>query len=388
MKRMSVILLFLLVFGTGSIVVFRYSRGIPAEPSTTSSENTRIAVDVISPSRTTLKRSVEVFGSLSAKNVTEVKSELPGRVLQIRVKEWDHVSPKDILLEMDPMDYKLELQRSQAGLKIAEAQLLKAKVDLNRAKRELNRTLKLKEGGLVTGQELDERRTALESAEAQVALADAQVGQARAQLAESNRNLQKSSILAPIQGIVSERKVDVGDWVDKGAHLFSIVDNRILDFTATVSAIDLPLVHEGQLLTFTVDGLSNRVFEGRVHRVNPTVNASDRSGRIQAEVKNSDDILRGGVFARGQVVVEERHDIMVVPADCLVGWDMEKETARVFVVTEGGVAHSKEIRTGLTEGGKVEILGGLTGAEWVVSRGGFNLREGDGVYISNQEGNP
>jgi multidrug efflux pump subunit AcrA (membrane-fusion protein) len=67
---------------------------------------------------------------------------------------------------------------------------------------------------------------------------------------------------------------------------------------------------------------------------------------------------------------------------------MEKETARVFVVTEGGVAHSKEIRTGLTEGGKVEILGGLTGAEWVVSRGGFNLREGDGVYISNQEGNP
>jgi multidrug resistance efflux pump len=72
---------------------------------------------------------------------------------------------------MDPMDYKLELQRSQAGLKIAEAQLLKAKVDLNRAKRELNRTLKLKEGGLVTGQELDERRTALESAEAQVALA-------------------------------------------------------------------------------------------------------------------------------------------------------------------------------------------------------------------------
>jgi RND family efflux transporter MFP subunit len=256
-------------------------------------------------------------------------------------------------------------------------------VDVNRANREWTRAVKLKEGGLITGQELDERKSALESAQARVVLAEAQIGQAESQIAEARHNLTKATIRAPIEGIISHRKVDLGDFVDKGTPLFTIVDNRVLDFTASVSALDLVHVFEGQTVAFSVDGLPGRDFHGRLKRVNPLVSSADRSGRIQAEVENTEGILKGGLFARGRVVVEERKETMVLPRVALVGWNVEKATARIFVVDDASVAHFRTVATGLTVGDLVEIVSGMTDNEKVVVRGGFNLREGDRVHESN-----
>ena len=345
-----------------------------------------VAVDAVSPARNTLHRVVEVFGSLAPKTATEVKSELLARVQRVQVKEWDAVKAGDVLLELDPSDLLLTVGRDEAGLKMARAQLLQAGVDLNRAKREWSRAVKLKDGGLVTGQELDERKSGLESAHARIALAEAQVGQAETQLAEARHNLTKARICAPIEGVVSHRQVDVGDFVDKGTPLFTIVDNRVLDFTANVSALDLVHVVEGQEVVFSVDGLPSREFRGRVQRVNPLVNSNDRSGRIQAEVENGEGLLKGGLFARGQVVLEERQDVLVLPRVALLGWDLEQGKARVFVVDEGGVARSRSITTGLAVGDRVEVSGGLTDSDRVVVRGGFNLREGDRVREAGPEG--
>lgn len=338
-----------------------------------------VAADLVSPARSTLRKVVEVFGSLAPKASTEVKSEQPGRITKVQVKEWDQVNRDDVLLELDPTDFRLLVNKEEAGLKMARAQLLQARVDQDRARRELNRAQKLKDGGLVTGQELDERRTAMESAGARVALAEAQVGQAESQLAEARHNLEKTVVRAPIQGTVYQRKVDVGDWVDKGALLFSIVDNRVLDFTANVPATDLAQVREGQVLTFSVDGLPGRVFNGTIKRINPMVNNSDRSGRIQAEVRNEDGALKGGVFARGDVLVGEYAGVLTLPKACLIGWDMDKGTAKVFLVDAEATARSRPVTTGLVSDGMVEVRSGIDASDRVVLRGGFNIREGDKV---------
>ena len=345
-----------------------------------------VAVDAVSPARSTLHRVVEVFGSLAPKSATEVKSELLARVQRVQVKEWDAVKVGDVLLELEPTDLMLTVGREEAGLKMARAQLLQAGVDRNRANREWTRAVRLKEGGLVTGQELDERKSGLESAQARVALAEAQVGQAESQLAEARHNLPKARICAPIEGVVSHRQVAVGDFVDKGTPLFTIVDNRLLDFTANVSALDLVHVVEGQPVVFTVDGLPGREFRGRVQRVNPLVNSSDRSGRIQAEVENGEGLLKGGLFARGRVVLEERREVLVLPRVALLGWDLEQGQARVFVVDEGSVVRSRKISTGLAVDDRVEVKTGLSDSDRVVVRGAFNLREGDRVREAGPEG--
>jgi membrane fusion protein, multidrug efflux system len=382
MRRIALVLVALIVVAAG-VSFFMKSHKNRNEQAKTASQS--VAVDVVSPSRATMQRVVEVYGSLSPKTTTAVKCEVPGRIFKVKVKEWDQVKAGDVLLEIDPSDFKLDLSRNEAGVKMAKAQLLKAKVDLNRAKREWDRAVKLKEGGLITGQELDERRTGLESAGAGIALAEAQIGQTESQAAEAKRSLDKATVRAPIEGTVCERNVDVGDFMDKGEMLFTVVDNRILDFTANVSAMDLPLVSQGQKITFSVDGIPHQVFEGTIKRVNPMVRDTDRSGRIIAEVENTRCTLKGGLYARGKVVVEEHRDVTTIPKASLMGWDLEKRSARVFLIESGKVARSVPVTTGLAEENVVEVTSGLSGSESVVVRGGFNLRDGDQVQVANIE---
>lgn len=342
-----------------------------------------VSVDVVQPVRKTLFRTVEVYGSLSPKITTLVKSEQPGKIFKIRVKEWDRIKPGDVLLEMDAADHRLAVSRSQAGLKMAEAQVMQTEADLNRANREWRRAQSLKEGGLITSQELDERQTAVELAEAQASLAKAQVGQEKVRVAEAGRSLEKTTVVSPIHGTVSERIVDVGDFVDTGGPLFSIVDNRILDFTATVSATELALVTEGQPLTFTVDGFPDKTFQGFIKRINPMVSSVDRSIKIIAEVKNTDEILKGGLYAKGFIVVEKRQNVLTVPKSALMSWDMLKHTAMIFEIDSAYRAFRKPLETGLIHEDSIEITAGLSETDHVVIRGGFNLKDGDKVQIVN-----
>ncbi len=341
-----------------------------------------VAVDVIQPARVDMTRAVEIYGTLSPKTAAEVKSEIPARVHRIKVKEWDNVRENDLLLELDPTDQKLNLTKIEAGLKMARAQLVQAQVDLSRTRREWHRASKLKEGGLVTGQELDERKTAQESAEARATLSKAQVAQAESQVAEARSFLGKTFICSPIQGTIHQRKVDAGDWVDKGALLFSIMDNRVFDFTASVAAVDLYQIREGQIITFAVDGLLDRTFQGMIKRINPMVSASDRTGKVQAEIENPDGVLKGGAFARGRIIIEERPGVLALPKEAFNSRDIEKNTAGVIVIQEGGIARMREVMTGLEDQKMVEIRSGLDQSEKIVTRGGFNLRDGDKVTES------
>jgi RND family efflux transporter MFP subunit len=346
-----------------------------------------VTVEVVSPAATTLRREVEVFGSLAPRTTTEVRNEIPGRVVRINAKDWDQVKAKDVLVELDPTDARLALTRSEAGLKMSRAQLLKARVDLSQAQREWNRAQKLKEGGLITGKDLDDRQSGLESAQALVGLAEAQMAQAESQVAEARHNLDKALVCAPFEGAVCQRSVDAGDYVKEGSLLFLVVDNRLLDFTASVAAGDLGQVAEGMRLTFTVDGLPNRTFEGVIKRVNPVVSSSDRSGKILAEVANPDGVLKGGVYARGTVTVEERPNALTLPRTALNSWDLQKGTARIFVIDDQGMAQSRPVTTGLGSEDLVEVASGVSASDRVVIRGGFNLREGDRVQVSGQGGN-
>jgi membrane fusion protein, multidrug efflux system len=384
MKRILLVSIILASMIMGGGALLRQHR-LKAVQATTLSP--LMSVEVITPSRSSLQREVEVYGSLAPKASTEVKNEIPGRVVRVNVKDWDRVKAGDRLMELDPTDGRLALNRADAGLKMAKAQLLKARVDANQARREWNRALKLKDAGLITGKELDARQSDQEAAHAQVELALAQVAQAQSQVAEASHSLEKSLVIAPIDGVVCQRSAGVGDYVKEGSLLFMVVDNRVLDLTASVSAADLAQVSEGQVLTFSVDGIAQRTFQGLIKRVNPVVSSTDRSGKILAEVDNSDGQLKGGLYARGRVTVEERRDVLVLPRAALSGWDLQKGTARVFVVDESGGARLLTVTAGLSTAELVEITSGLAGSERVVVRGGYNLRDGDQVQVVSPGGN-
>ncbi len=342
-----------------------------------------VRVDTIRLEHRTLQHTVDIYGSLSPKVSTQVRAEIPGTVQSVRVKEWDRVRIGDPLLQLDPTDVHLAVQQSQAALQMARAQESQARVDLDRAQREWDRGLRLKQGGLITAQECDERRSALDAARARLDLAAAQVSQAAARLAEVQRSLQKTTVQSPISGTVSQRYVDIGIFVDKGAPLFTIVDNRILDLTATVSAVDLVSVREGQPIQFSVDGFGDRLFEGTIKRINPVVDAADRSGKIVAEVPNPGEALRGGLFVRGRIVVKRLDQVPVLPKNSFAQWDLQRQSATVLIVNASDTIETRTLQTGMREGNWVEIREGLAPSDRVVLRGGFTVKPGDRVQVSD-----
>ena len=114
--------------------------------------------------------------------------------------------------------------------------------------------------------------------------------------------------------------------------------------------------------------------------LNPELNSADRSLKVIAEVRNTADKLKSGLFAKGRIVTGSRDKVLQIPRSVLTSWDSVGGTGRLFVL-EGDTVRARQVVTGLLNGDHVEVASGLKPGERVVSRGGFNLRDGDKVSV-------
>ena len=333
-----------------------------------------VAVSVAPVGLTVFQESVEIVGSLQPKFFADVKSEVTGTVTAVYVTEWVPVRKGDRLAQLDTS----ETEAGIAALKAMEAQ---GRVAESRAKREYERAVQLKQYGLITPQSFDDAKSAVEAAEAATSAASAQTRTAEARLA-------KSLLQSPIDGVVALRGVNVGDRVENmgsGDPLFRIVDNRLLDLTVAVPSSRLESVRIGQVLEFATDSLPGRTFTGKVRFINPAIDPASRSAKVVVEVPNPDGQLKGGAFVKGRVVVATRADVLQIPREALLNWNVEQQTAEVFVV-RGGQADKRVVKTGTSNGVAVEVISGLQAGEQVVTRGGFALQAGDKVAVAKGEG--
>jgi RND family efflux transporter MFP subunit len=318
---------------------------------------------------------VDVVGSLAPKFSADVKSEVSGRVTDVYVTEWVPVRKGTRLASLDTTE-------TRAGIDAIKAAVAQAQVAETRARREYERAQQLKQYGLITQQNLDDAKSALEASQAATAAAQAQVRAAETRLA-------KSFIASPMDGVVALRGVNVGDRVENmggGADpMFRIVDNRLFDLTVSVPSTRIAAVKVGQALQFTTDSLPGRTFTGKVMFINPSIDEASRSAKVVAEVPNPDGALKGGAFVKGRIVTAIRSAITQVPREALLNWNVEQQTAEVFVVANGK-AEKRAVKIGAVNNVAVQVLEGVTTGEQVVTRGGFALRPGDRVTITGGEG--
>jgi RND family efflux transporter MFP subunit len=328
-----------------------------------------IAVEVAEVRSGSLSESIDVVGALAPKRAADIRSEVSGTVSEVLVSEWVPVAKGTILARLDSREYA-------AGAAAARAALLQAEANENRAVREAERTERLRAAGLATQQALDDASTAREAAAAATSAA-------RAQLAAAEYRLEKTVIRAPIGGVVASRSVRVGDYVESmGAPrpVFQVVDNSLLDLTVTVPSTRSAALRTGQKLVFATDALPGRTFTGEIAHINPVADDATRTVKVIAEVRNEDGALRGGLFVRGTIDLGARESVLQIPRAALLSWDVTRGTGRVFVL-EGDAARLREVRTGTEVKGAVEIAGGIEPGDRVVTRGAFNVRDGDRVRV-------
>ena len=363
----------------GAALLAAACSGSPAEtapPAAAEKETGRppVAVSVLPASRADFQESVEIVGTLAPKFSADVQSEITGTVRAVYVTEWVPVRKGDRLAQLDTT----ETEAGIAALKAMEAQ---AQVAESRAKREYERAQQLQKFGLITPQAFDDAKSAVEAAQAATAASQAQTRTAEARLA-------KSTLTAPINGVVALRAVNVGDRVENmggSGPLFRIVDNRLLDLTVSVPSSRLSAVKVGQAIEFTTDALPGRTFAGKVMFINPTIDPASRSAKIVVEVPNPDGELKGGAFVKGRIVVANRPGILQVPREALLNWNLEQQTADVFLA-RGDKAEKRVVKTGQSNGVTVEVVSGLDAGDPVVVRGGFSLQPGDRLAVEKGQG--
>ncbi len=342
-----------------------------------------LAVEVTKVSVADVTEGVDVVGSLAAKFGTDVKSEYAGVVTDVYVNEWVSVKKGTPLARIDTREMEILSQKAKAAVEMSRANLLQAEVSRKRANREYERLLKLKEYGLVTQQNLDEGQTETEASAARIEAAKAQLRAAEEDFQHTQTRLSKTTIRAQTDGIISFRGVNVGDLVGETGSpkiMFRIIDPRVLELTVTVPSTEMGAVSVGQSLTFSTDALPGRTFSGKVMFINPIVNEADRSVRVVAEVDNHSEQLKAGLYVKGRILTGNRTGILRIPRAGLLSWDVMEKRGDVFVA-EGESVKRRTVRTGSVLGDFVEVTSGLSLGEKIVTRGGFNLKDGDRVSI-------
>lgn len=333
-------------------------------------ERPPVAVEVTRAVPGDVRESIAVVGTLAPKFQGDVKTEYSGTITNVYVTEWVHVTKGTLLARFDTRE-------AEAVLRAATAARLQAQVAATRATRELERSEKLKAAGLSTQQNLEDARTGAEAAGAQLAAAKAQEQMAQTRLT-------KTDVRSPMDGVIASRSVNPGDFIENMGSprpMFRIVDNRRLDLTVTVPSSEIAAVQLGQPLSFTSDAVPGRTFEGRVSFINPTADEASRTVKIIAAVENTDGALKSGLFAKGAIITRERKGVLRIPRSAMLTWDPATRSGVVYVVA-GDRAQKRTVSTGAAAEDAIEIARGLNDGDVIVTRGGFNLRDGDRVSIA------
>lgn len=257
-----------------------------------------IGPDNVAIARTdTLRSGPPISGTLVAEREARIRAEVSGAVLQTFVDQGQRVAAGTSLGRIDAGVLR------DAAIS-ARSSVAQATVGAEQATRELERARTLVAAGAIAQRDV-------EAAERGNLAAQAQLADARARLASAEKYLGNTTIRAPFAGVISEKSVSPGDIVAPGAALFTVIDPRSLRLEASVPTSALGDVRVGAPVTFSVNGFSERTLEGRITRVNPTVDPQTKQVRILASVPNERGQLVAGLFVEGRVDAQKRVGVLV-----------------------------------------------------------------------------
>ncbi len=356
-----------------------------------------------------LPRYFEASGSLAANEQTDVAPETSGKVAAVGVDMGSYVKRGQMLVKLDDADFRIRIQQAQAQLDQAKATLRQneakiglrpgqkfnpetvpevaaARAALDLAEKNLRRSENLIESGDVSRASYDAQKSVRDVAREQyqvavhqaqqnyaaVANAQGQVDAAQTAIALAKRSLNYTVITAPIGGFVSERNADIGEYVSPQQKVATIVNLNPLRVRIDIPEQAIARVHVGESVSVTVAAYTDRTFAGHIARISPSVTATSRTLTVEAEVQNSNALLRPGQFATVRILLPQSEPAVLVPQRAL---RTISGATYVFII-KSGHAEQRLVQSGQTESDLVEITSGVAADEVVATSNVDQLSDG------------
>jgi RND family efflux transporter MFP subunit len=348
-----------------------------------------------------IRRNVEVVGTLAAGDQVTISAEASGTVSRILADLGDRVSAGDVLVELDreKLQYNADEQTAAVDRALARygaatpdalppveqtPDVQKAAAELLQAKQSLDRAAELYKRQLVPKQLLDDSDALYRSKQATYEASLQNAKNLRADIAASvassrmaARQLRDASIRAPFTGYVEKRLVAPGQLVNVQTPVMSVVRVDPLKVTAEIPEAMAPWVKVGQPITLFVEAYPDKPFTATVSRISPSVNAQSRAFPFEALVPNPEMQLKPGTFARVHLESSRVDQVLTMPYAAI---QYRYGVNRVFSVKNGQLA-ARELKLGERVGERVEILSGVKAGDTVALTDVDQLSDGQRVTV-------
>jgi membrane fusion protein, multidrug efflux system len=295
-----------------------------------------------------IRRQIEAVGSLRSDESVMIRPEISGRVAEILFKEGTKVSRGEPLVRLDASVAKAQVAQQSASLTLSRANQERA-VDLMRK-------------GAGSERAHDEALARMRADEASLALAQA--------------TLDKSTLLAPFDGVLGLRRISVGDYVNPGQDIVNIENLEAMKVDFRIPEVFALQLKVGQTIRVSFDAVPGKTFDGAVYAIDPALDTNGRAVILRARMANTDSLLRSGMFARVTLLLDDMAQRVLVPEAALMPVGQEHF---VFQVAEGGRAILTKVRIGQRRAGEVEIEDGLSNDAIIVTEGVLKLRDGSAI---------
>ncbi len=244
-----------------------------------------------------------------------------------------------------------------------EATLSQARAQSLLATQEMARTDQLRKEGISSPQDLDRARMNQQATRATVEMSEIQ--------------LAHSVIRTPFAGVVDVLLKEEGEYVDAGTPLVRLVQVDRVKVVLGLPERDVPLFETGDAVKITLDAYPDRAFEGRIHRIATTAEASTRTFVTEVELDNSEGLMKPGMIARATLVRRSFKDAVTVPMFAVVNQD----DGRYALVEENGLAHRRPVELGFFQGDRILVKQGLAPGDRLIVSGQRDLDDGDPVNV-------
>lgn len=315
-------------------------------------------------SRCTITQIVEASGTINPVNTVSVGSTVSGLIKDIYVDFNSVVKKGQLLAQIDPANFEASVQQAQASINNAEANLARLNAVMEMDKKTYNRYKRLYEKNFIAKSELDQAESNYLADLAQIGAAQAQIAQAQATYKTAMTNLGYTKIIAPVDGTIISREIDLGQPVAasfQAPQLFTIAqDLTKMQIEVNVSEADIGKVKEGQDVTYTLDGYPDSIFHGKVTqvRISPTTVSNVVTYSVIVDVNNEDLKLIPGMTANVSIITDKSEDILCIPNMALKftpNTDGTKYKNQGIWIMERGKPKRIDVKTGVSNDTSTEL---------------------------------
>jgi len=346
-----IIILIALIIGCGEKIK-------PGENAVRRPQVSGVTVEEVRPSETEVF--YETSGTLRARNTAAVSAKIMGEVTGIKVKPGDEVRKGDIILTMNAPDMTARAEASKEAYKEAQRGADIAGENKGLMEKTFERYKKLYEKKALSGQEFDEVKSKRAVAVLEYERAQRALDRAEAGLQEAEAFKGYAVVRSPLNGIVSEKMIDIGNMAMPGAPLI-LVEEPVYRVEAVVDEKLLSSINKGTQVLISIDPIAINT-TGRVAEIVRQVDPLTRTFTVKMDLNENPKSLRGGMYAKVKIPTGKKPGLFI-PLDAVIS---RGDMSGVYAVNEDGIVTLRFVKTGKVSEGKIEILSGLSEGEKII----------------------